>query len=333
MGLFRNKEIKKLTMMMLLCSVVMAVIGFLIHRWAGIMVIITVLLLWMLFFIYTRNRYKSLRELADYLRNISSGKYDLDIRDNKEGELSILKSEIYKVTLMLTEYNEELRKDKLLLSDQMAEISHQLKTPLTSMMMMADLLQKPLPENKRRDFTKQIMNQLERMEWLLASLLKMSQLDAGVVTMKREPVLSHQLIQDVLQPFLISMEIKGIGLTEKVDTVTILCDYKWTIEALVNILKNCTEHTPNGGHITLSVKDNPIFTEIEISDTGTGIHKEDLPHIFTRYYKGKNASSDSVGIGLAMSYRIIKSQQGDIQVKSREGKGSTFTVRLYKSII
>lgn len=333
MGLFRNKEIKKLTMMMLLCSVVMAVIGFLIHRWAGIMVIITVLLLWMLFFIYTKNRYKSLRELADYLRNIPSGKYDLDIRDNKEGELSILKSEIYKVTLMLTEYNEELRKDKLLLSDQMAEISHQLKTPLTSMMMMADLLQKPLPENKRRDFTKQIMNQLERMEWLLASLLKMSQLDAGVVTMKREPVLSHQLIQDVLQPFLISMEIKGIGLTEKVDTVTILCDYKWTIEALVNILKNCTEHTPNGGHITLSVKDNPIFTEIEISDTGTGIHKEDLPHIFTRYYKGKNASSDSVGIGLAMSYRIIKSQQGDIQVKSREGKGSTFTVRLYKSII
>lgn len=334
MQYFRNKEVKKISLLILFIAVVMTIISFLINIWAGLMVMVTVLLLCLVFQVFTLRRYKNLKRLSEYLRSVSSGDYSMDIRDNKEGELSILKNEIYKVTLMFTEYNELLLRDKLLLSSQMAEISHQLKTPLTSMMMMVDLLQdEKLPAEKRYEFTNLVNSQLERIDWLVASLLKMSKLDAGVVKMKKEAIWAPRLIKGVFQPFLISMEIKGISYTKEVDNLKIICDEMWTREALINILKNCIEHTPEGGHINLSLKDNAIYSEIIISDNGTGIRKEDLPHIFTRFYRGQNASSDSVGIGLAMSYSIIKNQQGDIQVKSELGKGSSFVIRLYKSVI
>ncbi|NLK27863.1 MAG: HAMP domain-containing histidine kinase [Clostridiales bacterium] len=332
---FRNKEIQQITIFNFLLSTIMILVGFAISIWAGIIVMITVFLLCTTFYIFTIKRYKNLSQLSEYLRQISSGNYSLDIRDNAEGELSILKSEIYKVTLMLTEYNEQLQREKLLLSDQMAEISHQLKTPLTSMMVMVDLLQDETTSvEKRREFTSILNSQLERIEWLVASLLKMAKLDAGVVEMKKERICAAQLIDHVLQPFLVTMEIKEITYSKKVDNShIILCDFHWTSEALINIIKNCIEHTPCGGHISISFQDNPLYYEVLITDNGKGISKEDLPHIFTRFYRGKNASSDSVGIGLAMSYRIIRSQEGDIQVKSKPGEGSIFSIRLYKSIV
>jgi signal transduction histidine kinase len=235
---------------------------------------------------------------------------------------------------MLTEYNEQLQQEKLLLADQMAEISHQLKTPLTSMMVMVDLLKNDeLPTSKRREFTYLINTQLERTQWLVSSLLKMSKLDAGVVTMKADKIPATTLINNALKPFLITMELKGISYCMNAVDQIITCDLDWTTEAIINILKNGIEHTPNGGHIDITLQENPLFSEIIISDNGTGIHKEDLPHIFTRFYRGKNASPDSVGIGLAMSYRIIRSQQGDIQVKSEIGSGSTFSIRLYKTVV
>jgi len=190
-----------------------------------------------------------------------------------------------------------------------------------------------LPADKRYEFTSLVNSQLERIDWLVASLLKMSKLDAGVVKMKKDVISATRLIESVLQPFLIPMEIKHITYAREVNNLEIVCDEMWTREALINILKNCIEHTPEGGHISLSVKDNALYSEIIISDNGTGIRKKDLPHIFTRFYRGQNASSDSVGIGLAMSYSIIKKQHGDIQVKSEFGKGSSFVIRLYKSVI
>lgn len=331
---FRNKEAKKVSLYIIVIAIVMIIISFSRNIWAGLMVMITVFFLCAIFQVFTLNRYRELRRLSEYLRRVSTGDYSMDIRDNKEGELSILKSDIYKVTLMLTEYNELLQQDKVLLSNQMAEISHQLKTPLTSMMMMVDLLHDDkLPPDKRYEFTNLINSQLERIDWLVASLLKMSKLDAGVVLMKKSTVSAASLIESVLQPFLITMEIKGITYASDVGKLEIVCDEMWTKEALINILKNCIEHTSEGGHISLSVDDNTLYSEIIIRDNGTGIRREDLPHIFTRFYRGNNASSDSIGIGLAMSHSIIDSQQGDIQVKSELGKGSSFIIRLYKSVI
>lgn len=334
MFLLRNREIKIMIIAFALLSTALTIIGFVIDTKTGILVLIAVFLLCLLFFIFTAYRYREIRKLSHYLRRISGGEYSLDIRDNKEGELSILKNEIYKVTLMLLEYNEQLKREKRLLSEQMADISHQLKTPLTSMVVMVDLLRdENLPHEKRREFISRIDAQLERIEWLVSSLLKMSKLDAGVVEMKPSQNSGWVIIEKALDPLLIPMELKDITYSVKGQNETITCDLHWTVEALINILKNCIEHTPRGGKIDISINDNPLYSEIIISDSGEGISKEDLPHIFTRFYKGKNASPDSVGIGLAMAKSIIRNQHGDITVESSPGEGSTFFVRLYKSII
>lgn len=331
---FRNREIKVLIITLTVLSVILIAAAFVINIQTGILMLIAVFLLSSMFLLFTFFRYKQISKLSDYLRRISSGEYSLDIRDNTEGELSILKNEIYKVTLMLSEYNEQLKREKILLANQMADISHQLKTPLTSMMVMVDLLRdQNLPEEKRREFTSRIYAQLERIEWLVLSLLKMSKLDAGVVEMKPRKISAQTLIEKALSPLLIPMELKDITYSVKGQDESISCDLHWTVEALINILKNCIEHTPRGGRIDISVSNNPLYSEVIISDSGVGISKEDLPHIFTRFYKGKNASPDSVGIGLAMAQSIIRSQDGDITVESKPGEGSTFFVRLYKTII
>lgn len=330
----RNKEIKYFIVFMMAVSIPMVILGFIIQPITGVMILLTALALCSSFLLFIKYRYQQIKKLSLYLRRISSGDYSLDIRDNAEGELSILKNDIYKVTLMLSEYNEQLKKEKLLLSNHISDISHQLKTPLTSMMVMVDLLRNDeLPQEKRREFITIITHQMERIEWLVSSLLKISKLDAGVITMSPEPVAADQLIKDSLKPFLISMELKEITYQVVASSQMIQCDKNWTTEAITNIIKNCIEHTSKGGTIRIEHKDNPLYTELRISDTGTGISKEDLPHIFTRFYRGKNASSDSVGIGLALAYQIMKNQQGDITVTSQEGVGTSFTLRLYKTVV
>jgi signal transduction histidine kinase len=280
---------------------------------------------------FTRWRYREIEKLSGYLRQISSGEYALDVRDNHEGELSILKNDIYKVTIMLSEQGALLQQDKIKLTNAISDISHQLKTPLTSMMMMADLLSDPmLPVAKRTEFTRNIRIQLERIEWLVSSLLKLSKIDAGTVPFKKESIAVKQLIQKALEPVLIPMDIKeqSVSLSGE-DSVTFLGDLNWTAEAIINILKNCVEHTPEGGVISISFSENALFTEIVIEDNGKGIPKKDIPYIFKRFYKGKNASEDSIGIGLAMAHSIITSQNGDIDVKSKPGEGTRFRIKFY----
>ncbi len=272
-----------------------------------------------------------MEKLSGYLRRISNGDYELDVRDNHEGELSILKSDIYKVTLMLSEQGSYLEQDKIKLTNAISDISHQLKTPLTSMMVMADLLSdNELDESKRAEFTQNIRVQLERIEWLVSSLLKLSKIDAGTVIFKKDKVSVRTLIERAVQSVLIPMDIKEQSLlVEGDDSITFTGDNHWTAEALINILKNCVEHTSVGGQVSISFSENPLYTEIKVKDNGSGIPKEDLPYIFRRFYKGKNAGEDSVGIGLAMAYSIITSQQGDIEVRSEQGKGTEFHIKFY----
>jgi signal transduction histidine kinase len=335
MAFFRNKEIKVFTLFILVVSIIITAAAFRIGKSAGFVTLTAILLLCAVFYLYTLYRYKCIEKLTEYLSHIRSGKYSLDIRDNYEGELSILKSEIYKVTRMLSEYNEKLKQDKLLLADQMADISHQLKTPLTSMQVMLDLLSDDnMQEAKRKEFINHIQIQLERIEWLVSSLLKMSKLDADVAEMQKKDIAAEDLIKMSFDPLSISMELKEIRYTYHSPAhFFINCDPNWTSEALTNIIKNCIEHTPKGGRISISTMDNPLYIEIRIADNGIGIDKEDLPHIFTRFYKGRNSSPDSVGIGLAMALSIIRNQGGDITVTSQTGRGTEFSVRLYKSII
>ncbi|MDQ0089102.1 signal transduction histidine kinase [Paenibacillus anaericanus] len=330
--MLRNREYRVLLLMMCLISIVAVIIAAVISPMTLVLTLITSALLIGCCLVFTRWRYREIEKLSGYLRQISGGDYSLDVRDNQEGELSILKNDIYKVTLMLSEQSSLLQQEKIELTNAISDISHQLKTPLTSMTMMADLLSNPeLPVEKRREFTRNIRIQLERIGWLVSSLLKFSKIDAGTALFKHDQIVVKKLIQRALEPVLIPMDIKEQKLSViGEDNATFIGDLNWTAEAMINILKNCVEHTHVGGEINISFSENALFTEIIVADNGKGIPKEDIPYIFNRFYKGKNASEDSVGIGLALSHSIITSQNGDIEVKSGKEKGTQFRIKFYK---
>ena len=282
---------------------------------------------------YQWNQDRKLKELDRYLLTVLAGNYNLDIRDYEDGILSSLKNDVYKMSVLLKEDKERALEQQKYLESVLSDISHQLRTPLTSMYVMNDLLSDGKVRGKQK---KEILNknraQLERIEWLITTLLKMSQIDAGTVTFKEEKVVTKELIKKALEPINIPIELKKQTVLIVGDKKsTVILDQKWTVEAFVNLLKNAHEHTPVGGMIIIKITDNPLFTEFLIQDNGTGIAKEDLPHIFERFYKGKNSSSESIGIGLNMSKTIIQKENGTIMVDSTEGKGTTFTIRFYKT--
>lgn len=333
--MLRNREIQILLLTMGFISLAATVAAAWISPVAAALVFAATALLMGSSLVFTRWRYREIEKLSSYLRQISSGNDSLDVRDNQEGELSILKNDIYKVTLMLSEHRSLLQQDKIQLTDAISDISHQLKTPLTSMTVMADLLRDPeLPQAKRTEFTRNIRIQLERIDWLVTSLLKLSKIEAKTVSFKKDRVPVNMLVQKALEPVLIPMDIKDISVSvQGEDTVAFVGDLPWTAEALINILKNCVEHTEEGGAIAISFSENALFTELIIEDNGKGIPKEDLPYIFKRFYKGKNASEGSIGIGLSMAHSMITSQNGVIDVASGKDKGTQFRIKFYKQVI
>lgn len=333
--MLRNRELRRFLSYCLAVSAACLAAAFWFDWRAGLFAFLLALLLCAGFFRFTFLRYREIRRLSDYLARIRTQKKAMDIRDIREGELSILKNDIYKLTLTLSEQSELLKKDKAYLAEALANISHQLKTPLTSMIVMTDLLSSPeLPGEKRQEFTACIRSQLSRIEWLLTALLKMSKLDAGAVTFKPRPVPLSALLKQAVDPLRIPMELKEQSLSlSGAEGVVLYCDPNWTAEALVNLLKNSMEHTPQGGEIQIRWLENPLHVELSVSDTGSGIEPDDLPHIFERFYKGKNASPDSVGIGLAMSKSILNRQNAGLFVQSRPGEGSCFQIKFYKQVV
>jgi signal transduction histidine kinase len=328
----RNREIRHF----LFACVVIVAIGtscvFLVNPLAGVITFLTITIISICFMLFTMWRYREIRRLSDYLVRVYTGGQPLDIRDNTEGELSILKNDIYKVTLTLSEQSELLKKDKRYLADALSDISHQLKTPLTSMFVMTELLgDTELPQERREEFLANIHQQLERIQWLVSSLLKISKIDAQAVDFKKEQVQVSELIDKASAPLLIPMELKEQQLIITCeDSIYWTGDFGWTAEALLNVLKNCVEHTPTQGIIRISCTENPLHIEVAISDNGSGIAKEDLPLLFNRFYKGKNACQDSVGIGLAMAKTILQNQNANIYVESESGVGTKFTIKFYK---
>lgn len=281
----------------------------------------------------TKKRYKALSELNDYLSLVCSGNYDLSIDENAEGELSILKNNLFKVITLLKFQNEALEKEKIYLADSMADISHQLKTPLTSMMVMNDLIKEENDAEKRQEFIAIIEAQLERMKWLILNLLKLSKLDAGTADFKTEKVSAAKIIDKSLKPFLVTMELKGISVNTNINDFQLNADENWTVEAFQNIIKNCMEHTDKDGEISISSYSTNIYDSVVIKDNGCGIAKEDLPHIFERFYHGKNSSKESVGIGLALAKTVFEREKAAVTVKSKECVGTTFEIKFYKGIV
>lgn len=331
----RSREFGMLLIISISAVVLMTIVAYIVTPVAAVFVLIVSFLLIGSFVYYTGWRYRQIRKLSEYLRQISAGDYTLDVRDNREGELSILKSEIYKVTRMLSEASGRLQEDKVHLKDSLSDISHQLKTPLASMTVMADLLEDPnLSQEKSDEFVHNIQAQLERTRWLVSSLLKLSKIDAGTIVFKQETVQVVDVIKHALNAMQVRIDIKNIEIVMEGDENAVLQgDFHWMGEAISNIIKNCIEHIPEESKLSIRYGENVLYTEIIISDQGKGIPKADLPYIFKRFYKGKNASDDSVGIGLAMAETIIAGQYGSIDVTSIPEEGTTFHIKMYKQVV
>lgn len=304
---------------------------------ANILLIILFSFLWLIIILfYLKRRDKEIKQITKYINEIKNKKYELNIDENSEDELSNLKNELYKITIMLKEESEISKKDKENLKVSVEDISHQLKTPLTSITIMLDNLKENpnMDENTKQKFIFEISKQIDWINWLVISMLKLSKLDANVVQFYDEKINLNKFITEIVKNLEIPIEIKNQNIIINGDNeADFVGDYKWQQEAVTNIIKNCIEHNKENGTINIKYEENNLFTKISIKDEGIGIEKEDLKHIFERFYKGKNSTENSVGIGLSLSKNIIEKNNGIILCKSEIGKGTEFIIKYMKKMV
>ena len=329
--MLRNRELRQFFLIFLLISVAVVILGFLMGTEMGILSIVTTVSLGTVFYVFTKMRYQKIARLSEQIDKVLHNEDHLYIEDSQEGELSILQSEITKMTLRIREQNAALKKEKNHLADSLADIAHQLGTPLTSLNLIVSLLENDTDENQRRDLLREAEELLMRMEWLNTSLLKLSRLDAGVVVFRKERTEVKRLIDAALRPLLIPLELHDITLQINVpEEIIISGDSGWLTEAIQNILKNCMESAGDGGTIEIACEDTLLFTEITVRDNGEGFQKEDLSHLFDRFYRGKNSDAAGYGIGLALCKTIITQQGGTLTAKNHPQGGAIFSIRFPK---
>lgn len=334
MRFLRNREVRTLVITLLAVSALSVAIGFVIGAATGALILAVCAVLCAVFFFFTRRRYADIAYLSERIDTVLHGSGSFSPDSCEEGELSILRSEIYKMSVRLTEQADALRSDKLYLSQSLADIAHQLRTPLTSMNMIASFLDDDsLTPQRRRELSRELKLLLDRTDWLITSLLKISRIDAGTAVFRQGRVDTAGLLKKAAEPLLIPLELRGVSLeVSELDGIWLTGDLDWTAEAVGNILKNCMEHTREGGRIRVSGTQNAVFTELRIEDNGSGIEAEDLPHIFERFYRGKASDGSSFGIGLALCRMIVTSQNGTIRA-ARLPVGTRFTMRFYHSVV
>ena len=301
----------------------------------NVILIISFSIIWsLIIFIYLRKRDKKINQITKYINAIRNRKYELNIDENSEDELSNLKNELYKITVMLKEESEISKQDKENLKVSVQDISHQLKTPLTSITIMLDnISNNPDMDNEtRQKFIFEISKQIEWINWLVISILKLSRLDANVVEFKKDNIVLKNFINEIISNLEIPIDIKNQKIIiEGDDKVSFVGDYKWQQEAITNIIKNCVEHNRDGGNIFITYEENNLYTKISIKDEGEGISQEEIKNIFKRLYKGKNSSENSIGIGLSLAKNIIEKDNGLITCKSELGEGTEFIIKYMKS--
>lgn len=286
-----------------------------------------------IYLVYVISQEKKIKEINDYINGINNKNYTLKIEENNNSELSRLRNELYKTTVLLKETAELSVKEKENLSTAIADISHQLKTPLTSIRIMLDNIQDDpdMEKEVREDFLMEISKQIDWISSLVISLLKIAKFDAGTIKMENEEIHVQKLIDSVIGNLAILIELKEIEIITKIDEKAMfVADYKWQQEALTNILKNAIEHSNQKSKIYIETENTSVFLKIIIRDEGQGISKIDQKHIFERFYKAKNSSENSIGIGLALAKTIIEKNNGYVKVDSEVGKGTTFEIKYLK---
>lgn len=334
MEIFRNRAFFKVFILtaVILAGASLAVMFFSVV--ASLIVLSAGCLVLLVISVDAKSRYRSMEHLSSELDEILHSKDRFLITECEEGELAILSSSIRKMTIKLKEQASQLLGEKKVLTDAIADIFHQLRTPLTSMRLSCSMLsEEELSYEDRIRLVRGIKKQLERMQWLVETLLKMSKIEAGTVAFKKERFDAGELVHKACEPLLIPLELRDIKLVINTNGAGLTGDMDWLSEAIGNIVKNCMEHTPENGTISIEAVENAIYTEMVIEDSGQGFDKNDLPHIFERFYKGKNSGSESVGIGLALCRTIITGQDGTIKAENAKNGGARFEIRFYKNVV
>lgn len=280
-------------------------------------------------------RLKSITHLCDQVDEILHGAEHAEFSEFREGELSILSSEIHKMTVRLREQNAKLSHEQQFMKEAMEDISHQLRTPLTSMMLILGMMRDPeLSPGQRMEYYQELYGLLTRMQWLIETMLTISRLDAGAVKFQKTQISCKALIASAIEPLSIAMELKDIRTQIEIDGAPEFWgDFQYCTEALSNLLKNCMEHTPQGGSISIKAAENSIYTEILVTDSGNGIAEQDLPHIFERFYRSSEFARNGYGIGLSFARNVIAAQNGSLQVRNAVPHGAQFELRFYKTTV
>lgn len=330
--LLQNRELRNEALLLGIAAAVCSAVGFCFGTVCGCMVIVACLILSAIHFLSSRQRYRKIRKLSEDLECLLVSGTPLPIERYQEGDFSILGNQLQKMTLQLTEAADRLQAEKRYLADSLADISHQLRTPLTAMNLTAAMLSSPaLTDERRQELLFELRRLLDRTDWLVETLLKLSKLDAGTVTLNPESRPVRAFIDKAAEPLRIPMELREQHLELFCDG-ELCADLTWTAEAIGNILKNCVEHTPEGGRITICARETPLFTEIIVEDTGPGLDAGEISHLFERFYRGKNTAQDGYGIGLALARTIICAQNGTVQAMNGTA-GARFTIKFYKQVI
>ena len=325
---WKNPDLKRELLCYCLTALLCSALGLLISPAAALLGLGAALACGGLHWRFQHRRYNEIAALSRSIDRILHGQDQL-LDDSAEGELAILRSEIRKMTVQLRDAADLLQQDKAALSQALADISHQLRTPLTSMNLTVSLLPGASEDAQRLRLTRELKRALERIDWLVETLLKLSKLDAGVVRFEPIQITAAELTEQAVRNLRIPMELREQQLLLALANAALNVDPAWTAEALGNVLKNCVEHTPAGGTLTVAARQTPIFTEITVTDSGPGIDPADLPHLFERFYRGKDAGEHSIGIGLALARQIIAAQNGTIQATNSPDGGARFTLRFY----
>lgn len=333
MKLFRNKEIRRLLLFQGLLLVLFLSLSFIIPRFGWILMILYGVFTMGSYLLFTKRRYRKIDLLIKDVDEVLFKEQFAPISQYEEGELSILRTQIHKMNLKLQENQSALQKEKVHLVEALQDISHQVRTPLTTLFLLAERLRdEDLTAHSRRNLLQEEVRHLRQIDWLIGSLLKMAKLDADTAVFEEKRVPVESLLQKALDPLRIPLELRDQEVVLAIQPgASFKGDLSWSAEALTNLMKNAMEHMEPGKKIHVEVKENVLYTEMVIRDEGPGIPEEDLPHLFERFYKGKNAKENSVGIGLALSRMIFIKQNGTLKVENAHEGGAKFTCRIYKS--
>jgi len=286
------------------------------------------------FYAIEKKRSKDIKKIDNYLFSLLEEEIKVDLKDFQNGQLETLQNDLMKVTSRLKNALEHSSSSQKELAKNLADISHQLKTPLTSLTILNDVLTNTeMKKEKQKEFLKKQEEVISHMQTLIITLLKVSQIESGMIELKKDNINIQKLLKETIDNLELLIVSKNITIEEEIkEDIWIKGDYIWVKEAILNILKNGIEHSKDNEKIILSVTDTPIFTELKIKDFGKGIKKEDIPHIFERFYK-VNDAKDSIGIGLNLSKSILDRMNATVRVTSKIGVGTTFTIHFYKSIV